>query len=91
MTPTPTVGTPPPPFWTSLVPAVLLGILFIVPVLWLAERKGRSRWFALLAFVPCVGWLAIFYLLALTDKRVLDEVEALKRQIGAQHVDDPKP
>ena len=73
------------------MPAVLLGILSVAFVLWLAQRKGRSRWFALLAFVPCVGWLVIFYLLALTDKRVLDDVEALKRQMGAQHGDDAKP
>jgi hypothetical protein len=100
MAPPPPPGTQAPPVWTSLslVPAVLLGILSVVVVLcsvvvvlWLAQRKGRSRWFALLAFVPCVGWVVVFYLLALTDKRVLDDVAALKRQIGAQDGDDAKP
>jgi hypothetical protein len=35
--------------------------------------------------------VVVFYLLALTDKRVLDDVAALKRQIGAQDGDDAKP
>jgi hypothetical protein len=86
----PTPGTTPPPLWTSLAPTVLLGILSALVVLWLARRKGCSRWLALLAFVPCVGWLVIFYLLARTDKRVLDDIDALKREIGAQHGDDTK-
>jgi hypothetical protein len=73
------------------VPTVVLGILAAIVVLWLAPRKGCSRWLGLLAFVPCVGWLVIFYLLARTDKRVLDDIEALKTQIGPQHGHDPKP
>jgi hypothetical protein len=90
MAPSPTPGTTPPPVWVSLVPTLLLGILAALVVLWLARRKGCSRWLALLAFVPCVGWLVIFYLLARTDQRVLDDIDALKRQIGAQHGDDTK-
>ena len=90
MAPPSTPGTVQPPAWVSLVPTVLLGVLAAVVVLWLAPRKGCSRWLALVAIIPCVGTLVIFYLLALTDKRVLDDIERLKTQIEPRHADDPK-
>jgi len=89
MAPPSTLGTVEPPIWVSFVPAVVLGVLFAGVVLWLAPRKGCSKWLALLAVIPCVGTLVIFYLLALTDKRVLDDIERLKTQIEARHRDGP--
>ena len=67
----------------------VLGLLFAVCCLWLAPRKGRSAWLALLSFLPCGGFLVVLYLLSLTDKRVLDDLETLKKQIGEQDGDDP--
>jgi hypothetical protein len=90
MAPPPTAGTTAPPAWTSLVPMLLPGLLFAIAVLWFAPRKGRSPWLALLAFIPCGGFLVVLYLLSLTDKRVLDDIETLKKQIGRQDGDDPK-
>ncbi len=69
---------------------VVLGLLFAIVVIWLAPHKGRSRWLALLAFIPCGGFIVVLYLLSLTDKRVLDEIEALKEQFGSQNRDNPK-
>src|SRR5437899_8041538 len=90
MAPTATPGTPAPPIWTSFVPMLLLGVLFALAVLWLAPRKGRSRWLALLAFIPCGGFLVVLCLLSLTDKQVLDDIEMLKKRIGRPDGDDPK-
>jgi hypothetical protein len=68
---------------------LLLGVLSVCVVLWLAPRKGCSRWLALVTLFPCVGTLVIFYLLARTDKRVLDDIERLKTQIEAKPGADP--
>jgi hypothetical protein len=82
MAPPPNSGTPAPPLGVSLFPALLLGIVLAIAALWLARRKGRSQWLALLAFIPGLGFLVFLYLLSLTDKRVLDDIEALKKRIG---------
>jgi hypothetical protein len=90
MAPPTTPGTSTPPLWTSFVPLLLLSIVWAALVVWLAPRKGRSRWLALLAFIPCGGFLVVFYLFSVTDKQVLDDIEMLKKQIGTVHGDDPK-
>jgi hypothetical protein len=90
MAPPPTPGTAAPPAWTSFVPTVLLGVISAAIVLWLAPRKGCSRWLALVALIPCVGSLVIIYLFSLTDKRVLEDIETLKRQVDGIYRDTPK-
>jgi hypothetical protein len=69
---------------------MLISVVWAVLVVWLAPRKGHSRWLALLALIPCGGFLVIFYLFSITDKRVLDDIEMLKKQIGTVHGDGPK-
>ena len=77
----PASGTTHAPEWVGFVPAIIGGFLFSLGVLWPAPRKGRSRWLALLAFIPCGGFLVVVYLMSLTDKRVLDDIESLKKQL----------
>lgn len=89
MEPSPTTGTPPPPVWMSFAPTLLLGVLTAGIVLWLAPRKGRSKWLALAAVIPCVGIFVVPYLLSLTDQRVLDDLAFLKKQIGARDEHNP--
>ena len=84
-----TPGTQPPPTWTSFVPLLVFGVIAAGMVLWLAPRKGRSRWLALCVFIPCVGFLVVPYLLSLTDKRVLDDLADLKKQIGERSENNP--
>ena len=45
---------------------------------------------ALVALIPCVGSLVIIYLFSLTDKRVLEDIETLKRQVDGIYRDTPK-
>ena len=71
------------------MPLLIIGVVAASMVLWLAPRKGRSRWLALLLFVPCVGFLVVPYLLSLTDQRVLDDLASLKKQIGARDENNP--
>ena len=72
------------PAWVSFVPLLVYVILFAVLVIWLAPRKGRSRLLALAAVIPFVGPLIVIYLLSITDKQVLDDIESLKKQIVAR-------
>ena len=44
----------------------------------LAPRKGRSRWVALIAFVPIVNAFYVLWLASLTDRSVLDRLQALE-------------
>ena len=69
--------------WEPFVPAMFFGVLSALIILWLAPRKGQTRWLALVAIAPCIGPFIVVYLLALTDKRVLDEIEALKKQANS--------
>lgn len=78
------------PAWVQIFPLLLIGIVFAAAVLWLAPRKGRSSWLALLTLIPCGGFLVVLYLLSLTDKRVLDDIDTLKKQIGRQDGDNSK-
>ena len=71
----------PPPFWMSLMPLFVYSLIFAGIVVWLAPRKGLSPLWALIVLVPCIGPFFMIYLLALTDKKVLDEITELKNRI----------
>jgi hypothetical protein len=81
MTPPPNPGTATQPAWVTFVPAIMIGLVCAGVVLWLAPRKGCSKWWALVGFVPCFGSLVILYVLSLTDKQVLDDIADLKRKV----------
>ena len=61
---------------------LFLGALSAPIVLWLAPRKGCFRWYAVPAFIPCFGFFIVLYVLSLTDKKVLDDIEVMKKRIG---------
>ena len=77
-----TPETSEPSFLISIVPLFLVGLIWAAIALWLAPRKGKSRWFALLMLIPMIGPFGILYLLALTDQKIIDEIENLKRRLG---------
>ena len=63
------------------MPLLIYSLLFAAMVLWLAPRKGKSQWMALIVFVPCIGPFVMIYLLALPDKKTLDEIAELRRRL----------
>jgi len=75
---------PQPPAWLSLMPLLIYSLLFAATVLWLAPRKGKSQLMALIVLVPCVGPFIMIYLLALPDKKTLDEIAELKRRLDGK-------
>jgi uncharacterized membrane protein len=70
-----------PSFLMSIIPLFIVGIIWAAVALWLAPRKGKPRWFAAVMLIPLIGPFGILYLLALTDKKVLDEIAELKRSL----------
>ena len=68
-----------PPLLITIIPLLIVSILFSLFVAWLAPRKGKSSLLALLVFVPCGGFLMVIYLL--TDQKVLDDIEELKNRL----------
>ncbi len=75
---------PTPSVWLSIVPLLVYSLIFAAMVLWLAPRKGKSQLMALIVLVPCIGPLVMIYLLALTDKKIVDEIAELKRRLDGQ-------
>lgn len=73
-----------PSLLISLLPLLTVSMLFALFASWLAPRKGKSSLLALFVFVPCGGILVVLYLLALTDKKVLDDIEELKSRLDRQ-------
>jgi hypothetical protein len=76
------MNNPPP----SVPVAMLLGYLliwsvFAIFLLAIAHRKGRSRWVAIIGFVPMVGAFYALWLVSLTDKAVLDRINALETKL----------
>ena len=73
-----------PLFWISLLPLLIVSMLCAIFAAWLAPKKGKSPVLALLVFLPCGGILLVFYLLSLTDKKVLDDIEELRSRLDGQ-------
>lgn len=46
---------------------VIAGLILVYPVWRILERAGFSPWFALLVFIPLLGPLAVFLMLAFMD------------------------
>ena len=68
----------------SLLPLLVMSSTWVPLGFILAKRKGRSPVrFAILVFIPLVGFVFLLYLIALTDQEVydrLDRIEALLKQ-----------
>jgi hypothetical protein len=95
MAPSATPQTTAPAPWIYNLTTLLFWFVFCAviagAVRWLAPRKGRSAWLALPALIPCGGLLVVLYLLCLPDKRLLDDIETLKKQTGKQSEPPPVP
>jgi ABC-type polysaccharide/polyol phosphate export permease len=76
---------PPPPFWISLVPLVLITIPFLIMICFLARRKGRNlALYFLLGLIPGVNMLSALWLASQTDVSIRAELADLKRRLDAQ-------
>jgi hypothetical protein len=76
---------PPPPFWISFVPLVLITIPFVIMICFLARRKGRSlALYFFLGFIPGVNMLSALWLASQTDEAIKAELADLKRRLDAK-------
>jgi hypothetical protein len=69
-----------PSLLLSLLPFLLVTLicfLFAIPI---SRRKGKGIGFAALCLVPFLSPFILFYLVSLTDRSVVDRLEALERK-----------
>lgn len=72
---------PTPPTWIQFVPLMLLTIPMVVLLCAMARRKGRSVAVAfVLGLIPLVNMMSAIWFASLTDRSILDELDALRRQ-----------
>jgi hypothetical protein len=71
--------------FASLVPLILISIIYAVCAVIIAGRKGESRikW-AILVVLPLVNIFALPFLVSKTDKSVLARLAALEGNAGAK-------
>jgi hypothetical protein len=69
-----------PPTIIALLPLFLMSAVLAAFIFFLAKRKGQSAFLLLIGLVPFVNILVAIWLASLTDKSVLEQIEALKRQ-----------
>ncbi|MGJ5048279.1 hypothetical protein ACQR09_14530 [Bradyrhizobium oligotrophicum] len=67
-----------PSLLPSLVPFLLVTVIFFVFTIPIARRKGKGIGFAALSLIPFVTPFILLYLASLTDKAVLDRLAALE-------------
>lgn len=48
----------------SLLPAAILAVVTITPMLTICRRLGKSKWWSALAFIPFVGTIVVLYFFA---------------------------
>ena len=48
----------------QLAPMIVVSLLLVVPFVRILRRAGRSGWWALILFVPAVGWLVLPWVIA---------------------------
>lgn len=58
---------------------IAMGTVALI-ILFMAPRKGRSRAWALLGFLPLANMILLIWLASLTDKAVLDAISELKKR-----------
>ena len=74
---------PAPPTIIALLPLLLMSAVLAAFIFFLAKRKGHSALLALGGIVPMVNVLLAIWLASLTDKSVLEQLEALRRHNAA--------
>lgn len=74
---------PPPPFHPAILVFYFIILLpFAILTYKIARRKGRSGWMALLGAIPLVNMYVVIWLASLSDAKVLQEIEELKKRTG---------
>ncbi|MET1112623.1 MAG: hypothetical protein ABWX67_13970 [Allosphingosinicella sp.] len=48
----------------QLVPLMIIMLLVVVPFVRILRRAGRSGWWALLLFIPALGWAILPWVIA---------------------------
>ncbi len=69
------------PIWVSFVPLIIMTLVLIAVSIYLIGKKGKSMSLLILAFIPLVNSVLILYLLAQTNKTVLDDIERIKKKL----------
>ncbi|HZA00664.1 MAG TPA: hypothetical protein VE665_00115 [Hyphomicrobiaceae bacterium] len=62
----------------SLIPFAVVTLIFFVFSVPLSRRKGKSFIYPMLCLIPFVTIFILLYLVSLTDKQVLDRLNALE-------------
>ncbi len=62
----------------TVLPFLIVCVAFFIFALTICPRKGKSFGYAFLCFIPIIGPFFFFYLVSLTDKKVLDRLAALE-------------
>ena len=62
----------------SLIPLAVATLIFFVFSIPLSRRKGKSFIFPMLCLIPVLTIFILLYLVSLTDKQVLDRLNALE-------------
>ncbi len=75
----------PPPLWVTFVPLAIITVPFLVMILFLARRKGKSLLvYFLLGLIPGANMIAALWLASQTDASVKAELEELRRRLDAK-------
>jgi hypothetical protein len=69
--------------FTAFIPLIIMFIVFFFAAIPIIKRKGEKKikWFILM-IIPIVNTVAFAYLLSLTDKNVLQRLEALEKKVN---------
>ncbi len=63
----------------------MISSVFAVTAFILARRKGKSPWvFAIIAIIPVFGIIALFYLIAITDRAVYEHLSRIEEKLDAK-------
>ena len=64
----------------SLLPFLLVSLIFFLFAIPISRRKGKGIGYAALCLVPFLSIFILLYLVSLTDKSVSDRLAALERK-----------
>jgi predicted membrane-bound dolichyl-phosphate-mannose-protein mannosyltransferase len=67
-----------PSLFLSLLPFLIVTLIFFFFAIPISRRKGRGVGFAAWCLIPFVTPFILFYLVSLPDKSVLDRLSALE-------------
>jgi uncharacterized membrane protein YhaH (DUF805 family) len=72
---------PPPTGIGQIIFLVIVAIPLAIFIHRMSKRKGKSGWFALIAFIPYVNVLFSLWIASLPDIKMLRDIEELKQRV----------